>query len=191
MGKGGDYCSSLGEYAQLLKTTRIDCAMFKCTPGWIETFQAWNLVFGCGTILVTLVYLIIALVQYILQHRSGIVDFVVSSCITMVVQFFVAHTGWFCVVKQGGCCGTVGYLAWGIVYLLVFLGRYAPHLISSDVLEHLFFYGPASEIVYTILLIPVAYMCLSCFMLVVGAAPRTRAVELQSEEDSDSSESEA
>ncbi|CAE8600634.1 unnamed protein product [Polarella glacialis] len=205
MGHGGDFCSSFGAYCHLLRHMYISCDMFTCSNGWQGTFQAWNVVFSSGTLLVTLVSVVIYLVKYFQYYTAGsIVDILISSFITMLIQLFVSYLGWFCVVVKDGCCGCIGYALWGVVYLLVFLSRYSPRFLerqnlhSSEFVRDVnkyFFYGQQhsdwADIVYAVLLVPIVYMSLSCFALACGgASSRSRGnVVLQSDSSSEESDS--
>ncbi|CAE8600633.1 unnamed protein product [Polarella glacialis] len=191
MGNVGDFFSSYGAYWNLLRHMSISSDMFTCSNSWHHTFQAWNVVYTVGTLLVTLAFVVIYLVKYFQDQAYGSVeDFLIASFIAMLVPFLVAHLGWFCVVVNDGCCGCIGYALWGVVYLVVFLSRYSPRFLEKQHLHHssefvrivnkYFFYGQQhsdwANIVYAVLLVPIVYMSLSCFALACGGATRSRGV---------------
>jgi hypothetical protein len=86
-----------------------------------------------------------------------------------ITSFLLPHLGWFCVVKTHGCCGRIGYLIWGIIYVVVALTR-TGYASSFSVLDT---YGGGSVGLWTALLclanllaiVPAGYMGFACLQL--------------------------
>merc|ERR1712032_1464601 len=108
------------EYYELLKQPRVDKDMFQLKQSdWLAHFQAWNVVYLLLSAIVAVVNFGLAFLDKAERlELVGIVSLAAHSAVGLLVGCLLCHLGWFCVVKQKGCCGKAGYLAWGVVYLV-------------------------------------------------------------------------
>merc|ERR1712190_321068 len=81
---------------------------------------------------------------------ASITTDIVFSAVGIVLGFIFAHMGWFCIVRRDGCCGSIGYLIWALVYILLNAGP----LSRGD-----------AGLIYLAMLVPVGYMIFSLFKL--------------------------
>jgi len=128
--------------------------MFQCNTGGSK-FQEWNVLYCLGTIVVTIVFCVLTI---ILSLVSAPVQFLVQALVTAgiqcLIQLLFAHLGWFFVVKEQGCCGHVGYLIWGIIYIVLCLFGFVRVNVFS-----------LADILWVLLLVPAVYMAIACFQL--------------------------
>ncbi|CAK0814488.1 unnamed protein product [Prorocentrum cordatum] len=117
------YPASLSEYARLVARPRIDGAMFQIRQSdWLGHFQAWNVLYCILNIVLSILFFVLQFVSLALDAAlASIVELILDSVVGLIVGVLLCHVGWFCVVKNRGCCGKLGYLAWGLVYF-VFVG---------------------------------------------------------------------
>eukprot|EP00929_Paragymnodinium_shiwhaense_P014290 TRINITY_DN122191_c0_g1_i1.p1 TRINITY_DN122191_c0_g1~~TRINITY_DN122191_c0_g1_i1.p1 ORF type:complete len:301 (+),score=48.14 TRINITY_DN122191_c0_g1_i1:70-972(+) len=171
------YCDSCKEYIGLVKQPKLEKWMFDCSGYWSATFQAWNVIFFIGQVVLTVIYF---LMNYqLFEHLSATTDGILSMLVSMLVMLFWTHLMWFCVTRA--CCGQPGYIVWAILIVLAFLGRLSALRLQgvsiSLSLESLYFF------VYALLIIPVFYMALSVCKLACGISPGKRGVALVAESD--------
>ncbi|CAK0855502.1 unnamed protein product [Prorocentrum cordatum] len=95
-------------------------AMFQVRQSnWLGHFQAWNVLYCILNIVLSIIFFVLQFVSLALDAAlKAIVHLIIDSVVGLVVGFLLCHVGWFCVVKNRGCCGKIGYLAWGIIYFL-------------------------------------------------------------------------
>merc|ERR1719382_254742 len=131
--------------------------MFKCDQSdWKECFQAWSVVYCFASILIAVIFLGLRCLSYLSYFNlPAIVVDVISSVVAIVICFIFAHLDWFCVVRRDGCCGSLGYLIWAIVYILIPCGP--------------MYFGGAVGLIYLAMLVPVVYMALASFKLMQGS----------------------
>jgi len=97
---------------------------------------------------------------------SIIVTAIVWALILLVVRIFFAHLGWYCVVKDGGCCpGTVGNIVWGVIYALMAFGFVLMALVDLVKLADLWLWVNLVDLVWFILFVPTVFMAIGCFQL--------------------------
>mmetsp|Transcript_92185 Transcript_92185/g.269740 ORF Transcript_92185/g.269740 Transcript_92185/m.269740 type:complete len:165 (+) Transcript_92185:72-566(+) len=114
------YGGSFKEYLELVKKPRLDKDMCQLKQSdWAASFQAWNVCYLLLNVLVAVLTFALGFLSKAAHFALiGIVHLAVSSAIGIAIGFFLCHMGWYCVVKQKGCCGNIGYLLWGLAYFL-------------------------------------------------------------------------
>lgn len=126
-----DFCQSCSEFWHLIPNVGKHMGlahMFSMNQSnWATNFTHW-------IVLQLLVYIVVACAWYLVvfmhttdQHtcyRSGLGS---GPCVRVafweliygvIGAYIVAHLGWFCIVKQHGCCSPLTILIWGILYIL-------------------------------------------------------------------------
>eukprot|EP00933_Yihiella_yeosuensis_P050917 TRINITY_DN48735_c0_g1_i1.p1 TRINITY_DN48735_c0_g1~~TRINITY_DN48735_c0_g1_i1.p1 ORF type:complete len:196 (-),score=24.20 TRINITY_DN48735_c0_g1_i1:491-1078(-) len=183
-----NYVASWSEYLSLLKSPEIDGYMFSCSGGnEAYNYQRWNVLNFFFSFIALLVYCgyfmyycfrDLSQVDYLRRHALANLWHVTSIAIWyFLANLLSGHFRWFIVVKQAGCCGAVGYLIIGLVYLLE-LG-YVGQLFNV-------YSWHGIGLVYLILLIPSIFMAKACFCLVRGGnkTVMTRGIVLEEDEES-------
>lgn len=114
------YPASLSEYLQLVTHPRIDGAMFQVRQSnWLGHFQAWNVLYCLLNIILSIVLFVLQFLKLGLHGELGsMIELIIDSVVGLVIGCLLCHIGWFCVVKNRGCCGKVGFLAWAVIYTL-------------------------------------------------------------------------
>mmetsp|Transcript_46475 Transcript_46475/g.131399 ORF Transcript_46475/g.131399 Transcript_46475/m.131399 type:complete len:155 (-) Transcript_46475:118-582(-) len=146
------YTKSINEYVELLKKPDLKQQMFQCSqPDWSASFQSWNVVYALASVVVTLVGLLFKVFGLVGQgNLSALVTTMILTVVHMLIFLAFAHLGWFCVVKNKGCCGKPGYLCWAVVYIII---------IGIPALQAL------TNLIYLILLVPCVYMIIALIHL--------------------------
>lgn len=175
----GDYCASWKPYIELLKKPVLEKWMFDCSGSWLTTYQQWNVIYFEGLLVMNLLRIPFA--------SGGLVDALIDAFVSVVVCAFFTHLAWFCIVCNDACCGKVGYFIWAVLLFLSFFGRLSGTVAGTpgqgslgDLKTQIYL------IVYSLLIIPVFYMGISCFQLACGSSGgfKTRGVHLEAD-DSD------
>jgi len=164
--------------------------MFQCGwrnehTDWTKCFQDWIIVHTLSSVVIylviTAIIFVICLVHYADSSSQQWLISLVRTIVHMVVGVFITWTCWYCIVKQKGCCGSIGYLLWG---LGMFVWNFAPmaiplgYMISngdsswSSLVEFCTNYEPIDIILvalvallYLLQLVPWGYMILALFKL--------------------------
>eukprot|EP00929_Paragymnodinium_shiwhaense_P055343 TRINITY_DN27732_c0_g1_i1.p1 TRINITY_DN27732_c0_g1~~TRINITY_DN27732_c0_g1_i1.p1 ORF type:complete len:175 (+),score=26.42 TRINITY_DN27732_c0_g1_i1:61-585(+) len=163
------WSGSIPEWLARVKAPKLNAEMFAYQQAdWNETFTAWGIVYVLLNVGIACLYILIGILN-LLAHLQlfAVIVLVVYAAFQIAFAFFVAHITWFCVVKQQGCCGKIGYVAWGFV--LVFAG-FGPACAL----------GTGTNLIFALNLVPIFFMVRSLFKLFVSATgPDVRAPQLQ------------
>mmetsp|Transcript_8828 Transcript_8828/g.17682 ORF Transcript_8828/g.17682 Transcript_8828/m.17682 type:complete len:152 (+) Transcript_8828:92-547(+) len=146
------YQISIREYMSILADPQLDGSMFRCNQrDWTRQFQSWNVVYVVLAVILSLLVLMqttLALVGR--SDMQGAATALANTCFHLALFLVFAHLGWFMIVKQKGCCGKLGHAVWATVYIVILI---RPILL---------------DLIYWLLAIPVAYMVVSLFQLIMN-----------------------
>lgn len=166
-----NHTGGLGEWLALLRKPTINAAMINPCVGhsdWRKNFQDWNVVFAWAAIILAIVNFILAnFVMHKLKMKN-----VWPPILSLIIWLFFTYLSWFCVTKQTGGCGKIGYAIWGIGLVVLAL---QPYIYTK--------FGKATCI-YLIILIPMCYMIWACFKLFMGTEGPARTMAVVADEES-------
>jgi len=153
-----NYANSFGEYVGLLCKPNLNSGMFKCDhANWVLQFQAWNVIYVD-------VYIILTLIDHFSDYGDHEIE---HTIINILVFLLLTHLGWFCITKANGCCGSIGFLVWALIYLVkVFM----PLLHAFEDHDHWHDHWHHVHLLYLLMLVPAGYMTFSCFKLFAKTA---------------------
>lgn len=120
------YCPSWKEYFALMRGPRLGCDMFQCDQAdWQKTYTDWNIVYVLGLIFLAVFRLILGCILILsfagaINVGAFLAIFIALTILFLALDVVLTHLSWFCVVKQNGCCGKVGYFIWAFVHFLLF-----------------------------------------------------------------------
>eukprot|EP00928_Gymnodinium_smaydae_P061719 TRINITY_DN45742_c0_g1_i1.p1 TRINITY_DN45742_c0_g1~~TRINITY_DN45742_c0_g1_i1.p1 ORF type:complete len:650 (+),score=139.48 TRINITY_DN45742_c0_g1_i1:66-2015(+) len=143
----------LEEYLHLLSyPSLVSRYLFDSSEGWLKVFEAWNVTYTAVSIIVAVVDFFL-LVVFSFGFGLIALPWVTMALIGSVISSWL---GWYCIVKNGGCCGPIGLIIWGCLFLSSALGEFE-YMREQKVDVFILFLDFCKAM-------PATAMALSCFM---------------------------
>ena len=114
------YGSSIQEYIALLRAPKLVPSMVDFHPANPkQLYQDWNILQTFVRLFIGLSFFMAMAVNSLGQNNVGdALTFIIAAFISSALIVLLHHLPWHCLVKRSGCCGVLGYVIWGFLYLI-------------------------------------------------------------------------